>query len=338
MNEDATAVHQRLGLIDLHVDFVIQNRLFGYRPERRHGPGWRGQPLFNHCDLPRMADAAYGGACLGVHYFPWQSERGWRAALRQMDYIDTLAARDDVLRVREAGDWDLARAQQRIGIAVGVEGAHILNGRLERVEELRRRDVMYLTLAHFSRNDAVSPSMGLGANRARGLTGFGRELVQTLNGAGIAIDVAHVSAAGVLEACALSTAPVLCTHTGARAVHDSPRNLDDEGIDAVVSTGGAIGVIFGPIFLSGRLRAPTTCVADHVDYLVDRAGINHVAIGTDYDGWLPSIPNDQRDCRDLVVLTQELLRRGYTEGQLRRLYRENAVRVHGAVRAAGLLS
>ncbi len=79
--KDALALHHEIGLLDLHVDSLIVNRLFGYDPLKRHRAGRPGQPLFWHADLPRMREAGYGGACMGVHYFPWESEAGWRECL-----------------------------------------------------------------------------------------------------------------------------------------------------------------------------------------------------------------------------------------------------------------
>lgn len=328
---DVLRAHRDAAVIDLHVDSVIQNRLFGYTIEKRHRALLRGQPLFWHADLPRMRDAAYGGACLGVHYFPTESEAGWRAALRQIDEIHRLATLPGVRLATTSEDWLQAEQQGELALAPGVEGAHILNGKIERLDELAARSTAYLTLTHFSRNTAATPSMGRGANEQDGLTHFGREVVQRCNELGIAIDVAHVNMPGVLDACAHSSAPVLCTHTGAKGIHNSPRNISDAAIDKIASTGGAIGVIHGPIFLAGRLWASTERVADHIDYIVQRVGIEHLAVGTDYDGWLTTIPNDQRDCRDLVRLTSILLERGYTEAMIRRMYRENTVRVFKAV-------
>ena len=326
------------GCIDLHVDSIIQQRLFGYDVTARHRAGVRGQPLFWHADIPRMDEAGYRGAALGIHYFPWQSERGWKEMNRQIDYLDEICTVDDrVLRI--GGVDDFRRAAQRgcIGLMPGVEGAHMLNGRIERVETLAERDVAYLTLTHFSANSAATPSIGRGANEREGLTAFGRRLVGDLNRYGIAVDVAHVNTPGVIEACRTSNAPVLCTHTGVDGVYDDARNISDAEIDAIASTGGVIGIILAPIFLAGRLRADTDVVLDHYEYVIDRVGIEHVAIGSDYDGWVPTIPGDQRDCRDLVGVVDGLRHRGYGESALQKLVCDNVLRVFDDVEAASTM-
>lgn len=331
----ARALHARVGLIDLHVDSIIQNRLFGYDPRRRHRAGWPGQPLFWHADLPRMHDATYGGACLGIHYWPVEREGGWVECTKQIDVVDALGAADDTcLRVRCADDWDRAHETGRVALCPGVEGAHMLNGHISRVAELAARDVAYLTLAHFSKNAAATPSLGRGADETSGLSHFGREVVRACNAHGIAVDVAHVNTPGVLDACAASTAPVFCTHTGVKGVHDSARNITDEEIDAIAELDGAIGIILGPGFLTGSHRADHRCVVDHIEYVVDRVGWRHVSVGSDLDGWLPRIPNDMKDCRDLVKVTQSLLDRGHAEDDVALMLRANTMRVFRAVEAA----
>lgn len=323
------------GFVDLHVDSIIQQRLFGYRVDRRHRAGMRGQPLFWHADIPRMIEAGYRGAMMGIHYYPWESERGWREMNRQIQYLDEIARSDErVIRIRSTTDWKRARSEGKLGVAPGVEGAHMLNGRIERVDVLAERSVAYLTLTHFSANAAATPSIGRGANESEGLTAFGRRLIERLNAGGVAVDLAHVNTPGVLEACEVSNAPVLCTHTGVKGVFDGPRNISDAEIDAIASIGGVIGVIFGPLFLTGKWRAGTEAAIDHYEHIIDRVGVEHVALGSDYDGWLPTILSDHRDCRDMVRIIDGLRGRGYSEDALEKIASANALRVFKDVEAA----
>lgn len=332
---EARELTARAGVLDLHVDSIIQQRLFGYNVRRKHRAKLQGQPLWWHADIPRMHEAGYGGACMGIHYWPVEREGGWLECNKQIDYLDLIADNDpNALRIREPGDWRKALDANQVGIMPGVEGAHMLNGKIERVQELAKRDVAYLTLAHFSKNAAATPSLGRGADEVSGLTDFGKDVVRELNRNGLIVDLAHVNTPGVLDACAITTAPPLCTHTGVKGVHDSPRNITDEEIDAIAELDGAIGIIFGPGFLTGRLRAGTECVLDHIDYVVQRVGVSHVCIGSDYDGWMPSIPRDHKDCRDIVKVTFGLLQRGYTVDDVVKILSGNVHRVHQAVWAA----
>ena len=322
--DDALTLQREVGLFDLHLDSILQNRLFGYDIARRHRPGIAGQPLFWHADLPRMREGAYGGACMGIHGWPRESEARWEEMLRQIAVVDALcAAHDDLRRVHHNGAWSDVEPG-KICLMAGVEGAHMLNRRVDRVAELAKRGVAYLTLVHLAPNSAGTPGMGPGSNERDGLTPFGRDLVRALNDYGIAIDVSHLNQRGVLEVCALSRAPVFATHSGAQRINPHPRLLSEEALDAVRETGGVVGVIFAPNFLAGRIRKRSDVVVDHIEYLLDRLGEDHVAIGTDYDGWLPSIPTDMRDCRDAVVVTRQLLQRGHSAQVIRKVLRHNA--------------
>ncbi len=333
--ERARALQQRVGICDLHVDCIIQQQLFGYDIRKEHRRPMWGQRFIWHADIPRMIKAGYGGACMGIHYWPFESDRAWPSVSKQLDALDRLAADDPrVMRVNAPEDWDLARERGLMGMAPGIEGAHLLGGRLHRVEALAARGAAYLTLAHFSKNSAATPSMGRGANEVEGLTGFGRELVAELNRFGVAVDCAHVNTPGTLEICKLSSAPVFCTHTGVKAVREHARNITDAEIDAIAATDGAIGLMFSRQFLAGGgLPATSETIADHIEHIIRRVGPRHVAIGSDFDGWVP-IFKDQRDCLDIVKLTHILLQRGHSEEDVALMLRGNALRVHKAVRAA----
>jgi len=331
---EAQALCRKAIVVDLHVDMILQRRLFGYDLLKCHGAGWRGQPLFWHTDIPRMLEASYTCAALGLHYWPWESARAWREIRRQFEVMESLlSSRVRLARCAE----DIERAHQEGGLAVcaGIEGAHVLDGSLSALEEALERGCLYLTLTHFSKNAAATPGLGRGRDQRSGLTGFGRALVRRLNELGILVDVAHVNGPGVLEACEVSAAPVLATHTCVRALFDTPRGLNDDAIRSVAQTGGVMGVIFAPYFLSGRLWASVDILIDHIFYIAEVAGWEHVALGTDLDGWIATIPYEMRDCRDLVVLVERMLARGADELSIRGMLGENVLRVLRSVRGGG---
>ncbi|MEZ4461224.1 MAG: membrane dipeptidase [bacterium] len=311
-------------ILDLHVDFIIQQRLFGYDALKRHGAGMKGQPLIWHADIPRMQEAGYSGACLGIHYYPWESEKGFVEMQKQIDYLDDVVAKHpDVMRIEKPADGEVARDNGTIGLAPGVEGAHMLNGQLNRVDTLRERNVAYMTITHFSKNVAATPSMGRGANEVDGLTGFGKDLIAALQDNDIIVDVAHVNTPGTLDICDITTKPLFCTHTGIKGVYPHARNITDPEIDGIARSNGVIGIMFAPKFLTGHVRVDHTCVLDHIDYVVQRVGINHIAIGSDFDGWVP-IPNDMRDCRDIKLIEDGLAARGYSAEDILRITEVNA--------------
>lgn len=333
--ERARGVLARCGVADLHVDSILQHVLFGYDVRKEHRAGVRGQPLFWHADIPRMLQADYACAAMGVHHWPVEGPAATRNAHRQIDYLDELAASDPAcFRVRTPDDWPAAHEHGRIALVPGVEGAHMLDGSIAELERFCDRGIAYLTLAHFSKNSAATPSMGRGCNEDDTLTPFGEELVRTLNARGVVVDVSHLNQRCAIRAAELSEAPVFATHSGAQSVHRHARLLGDDAIDRVAEKGGAIGIIFSPGFLAGNRRAGSEAVVDHMDYIAERVGIEHVAIGSDYDGWLPAILSDHRDCRDVVRIAAEMLRRGYGEADVEAVMANNARRVVAGAWAA----
>jgi membrane dipeptidase len=335
IRDDVRAFHAAQIVIDLHVDSIIQQRLFRYDMRKRHRPLMRRQPFIWQADIPRMLEGGYTAAAMGIHYWPFEWKRGWRAVGKQLAYLERVVATDErVLLARTAADIERAHAEGKLALMAGLEGAHLLGGDLAHLDEAAARGALYLTVAHFSRNRACTPGMGRKSNQRDGLTDWGRELVARLEELALVVDVAHVNRPGVLDLCAVAKNPVFATHTCAVGLHENDRGLTDEGLAAVAETGGVIGIIFGPNFLRGTLNAPLDAVADHVAYVAEKVGGEHLALGTDFDGWLPAIPNDIRDCRDLPLLTQRLLDRGLSRETVAGMLGQNTLRVIRQVRGA----
>lgn len=162
-----------------------------------------------------------------------------------------------------------------------------------------------------------------------GLTAAGRDLVRRCNDLNIMLDVSHMNQRGFMELAALTTAPVVATHCGAHAVCRSSRNLLDEQLDVVRDSNGLVGVNFHVGFLrpdgADDADTPLTVIADHLDYMVDRMGIEHVAIGSDFDG--ATMPEPMGDCAGLPLLVDVLRDRGWSEQSLHALAHGNWMRV-----------
>jgi membrane dipeptidase len=288
----------------------------------------RRQPLFRHADVPRLIEGGVNLAVLGVHYWPWESSAGWKEVSIQLEQMDLLCEEDArVVKVSCMAELASAQEEGKLAVMAGLEGAHLLGGNLDLVPVAKERGALYLTLAHFSKNCAATPSMGRGSNNDDGLTPFGRELIIRLNEFKLLVDLAHVNGPGVLEACKLSRDPVIVSHSTAQGCYPHRRGCDDTCIRAVADTGGVVGIMFAPVFLAGRLNASIEKVVDHICYVMDLVGAEHVAIGSDFDGWIPTIPNDIRDCRDLPFLSQKLRDRGLNDQELSGVLGENVKRI-----------
>ncbi|MFC7609438.1 dipeptidase [Teichococcus aestuarii] len=198
-----------------------------------------------------------------------------------------------------------------------------------------------MTLTHNGHNlladSAIPrPDLGDGPVLHGGLSTLGRAAVAEMNALGLLVDVSHVAKSAMLQAVEISRAPVVATHTCVRALRDHPRNLDDQQMDALRATGGLMQITAVPGFLrspgaDGKVRARVADIADHVDYAVQRIGISHVGLSSDFDGgggvegWM--------NAADSANLTAELLRRGYDAESVGLLWSGNFLRVMRAAEA-----
>ncbi|MDP6935697.1 MAG: membrane dipeptidase, partial [Myxococcota bacterium] len=323
--QEAHEVHQSALVVDLHCDLLLTTHFTGWNWTRRHRPNpLPGAPLMGHTDLPRLRDGNIGCMALGMVVSPLRRRSGPRAIHRYLDMLHRQVERaPDSLEIACSSQAiRTARQRGRIACFAGLEGAHALNGQLDELPALKARGLGYVGLAHFTGNAACRPMVGWGSNDHSGLTDFGRELVDELNRLGIAVDVAHVNRPGLIEVCARSPVPVICSHTACTAVHRSPRGLDDAQLRAIADTGGVVGVIFVTPFIGpGGLEA----VVAHLNHLRRTIGVEHAALGTDWEGFA-LYPRDLNSADKLPLLTDALLRDGWTPQEILAVYGDNFLR------------
>lgn len=263
---------------------------------------------------------------------------------------------DEVLLVREASDILAAQEEGRIGLITGFQNAAPINGKIEYLELLHEMGVRIIQLTYNERN-----LLGDGCVEAAngGLSRLGRRAVEEMNRLGLVVDVSHCGERTTLDALELSSSPVFISHANVKALCPSLRNKSDAVLDALVKNGGVMGVAFwAPMtYKDPGIRPTLDDLLDHVDYLVGRMGINHVSIGSDlgegesreyYEsmflrggGLYPEITEDLGewygfDTRMVEGLesavafpkvTEGLLRRGYTDEDVRRILGENTLRL-----------
>ncbi len=315
-------------------------------------------------DLGRLAAGGVGAQFWSV-YVPCElsGDAAVTATLEQVDFVRRLVDRyrDRLALATTADDVEAAVADGRIACLMGAEGGHQVNGSLGTLRMLHTLGVRYLTLTH-EQNVAWADS-ATDVPAAHGLTGFGREVVGELNRIGMFCDLSHVSAEVMRDALDVATAPVLFSHSSARAVCDNPRNVPDDVLVRLAGNGGVCMVTFVSRFCSqpvsdwyaevlatveqrggSRHRTedvvpvvaerrvadpPPTCsvdeVADHVDHVRAVAGIDHVGLGGDYDGtsWLTE---GMTDVSSYPVLLEVLRNRGWSSADLARLAHGNVLR------------
>lgn len=316
-----------------------------------------------HTDIPRLIEGGVGGQFWSV-YVPADHPEPYATTLAQIELTVSMIERCERLeRVETAADIRRVRSTGRVASLLGAEGGHSIEGSLDKLRELRRRGVRYMTLTHTD----TTPWADSATDRRLhgGLTEFGHSVVREMNRIGMLVDISHVSEETMRHAMSTSAAPVIASHSNVRALAPHPRNIPDDVLEAIGRTGGIVMAVFFPGFVVAdtartmaglydvwrevRLRlagdegaiaaeldridreldvdcGTSADVCDHIEYIADRAGIDAVGIGSDYDG-MSLVPDDMPDVSSYPLLTAELLRRGWSESDVRKLLGENILRV-----------
>ncbi|HRY72076.1 MAG TPA: dipeptidase [Spirochaetia bacterium] len=330
----------RLPVVDTHIDY----------PEVRKPAEDLLLGTSGNFDHPRAVAGGLDAAFLSI-FVPAEDEEAGKAfakAEERLSLIEAdLAAHPEALALA-ASPEEVARnaAAGRLSLALGLENAAPIEGRLERVAAFRKRGVSYVTLCHLKNNHVCDSANDESGPRWGGLSPFGRELVAELNARGVMVDLSHVSEAAFWEALALTKAPPIASHSGLRSFTPGfERNLSDEMLAALAAKGGVVQIPFGSSFLSEKYRqtmsymalATVRDVALVVDRAVQVAGVDHVGIGSDFDGVGFSLPRELRDVSMYPNLVRELLRLGYSEEAIGKILGGNILRVWGEAIGAGRL-
>jgi membrane dipeptidase len=320
--------HRRALVIDLHTDCLIAARIGGLDLSRRHQAPWGlTAPWMLHADIPKLREGGIDAVCMGIVTHPWP-HRAYQRALVNISYADYVLDkyRKDLALARTPDQIESARREGRIAVMLGVEGMHMLAGRSERIELLYDRGVRYVTLAHFTTNRFAVSSADPFRRRAK-LGALGTEAIEIMNGLGMMVDVAHVHSDVVADVCRRSRQPVIASHSATRAINPVFRNMTDDDIKAVAGTGGVIGLIYASNWLAGSRPTPhLEVVVDHADHIRRVAGVDHLALGSDWDGFIKT-PDGMRDAADLPALTQLFFDRGYGPEEVEKILGLNFMRV-----------
>lgn len=326
-SDDAKALHAEHPAIDLHADTLMWSRWLGYDLHKAHEPPLFKAALGGHVDVPRMREGGMGAQFFGLVSLPIAERmRGLARVIdEQIDVLEVALARSpSALRlVKTADEVEACRRDGVLGALLGIEGAHALEGDVDRVAAFARRGVRYLGLLHFSANEVGYPAYGRGRRDGEGLTPFGVRVVEACEEHGVIVDLSHINKRGFLEACRIARKPPIVSHTGVLGAHEHWRNIDDEQLRAVADRGGCVGVIFCPEFLGGDGIAP---VVRHMKHVLDVVGEDGVALGSDWDGFI--VPTRElKDPRGLPLLTDALLAAGFSRTAIGKALRGNVMRV-----------
>jgi microsomal dipeptidase-like Zn-dependent dipeptidase len=335
----AVELHRSLAVVDLHADSLLWGRDLLHRSS------------YGHLDVPRLIEG--GVALVGLAAatrVPWRpnlernSDRGdlvrlialsrrWPKTARGdltaravflADRLRSMAAASDerLTVIERRADLDAylsARAAEpgQTAAFLSIEGAHALEGDPERLDLLARAGYRMLAPSHFLDTPFAGSAHG---EVKRGLTPLGRELLSRAEAAGIAFDVAHASSATIDDVLSLAARPVVASHTGVRAAVRGIRNLPDDQVRGIAATGGLVGIGFWPVACGGE---DVRSIARSVVAAIGLAGVDHVGLGSDFDGAV-SAPID---ASGMAAVTDALLAEGLSDAEIAAVMGGNAIRV-----------
>jgi membrane dipeptidase len=327
----ARALYDRAIVIDMHNDLPTKLLDEDYDPAIRH-PAGVGAGL-GHTDLPRLRESGITAVFLAAWVdatFARRTPDGSHArALAALDAARAFADRhpDALQLATHAADVRAAKASGRIAIFLGVEGGHAIEDSLDKLRALYARGARYLTLTWNNGNAWAGSSVGVDDTSRGGLTAFGREVIAEMNRLGMLVDVSHASEETVADVLAVSTAPIIASHSSARALADHPRNLHDAQLRAIAAAGGVINVNFYSRFIDPVFRAavdagvpdpprtPLSVLIDHIAHVAAVAGVAHTGLGSDFDG-ISALPEGIDDVTGFPRIADALLARGFAESDV----------------------
>jgi membrane dipeptidase len=329
-----------------------------------------------HTDFARLAQGGVGGQFWSV-YVPSPAPGTDPAApvtmtLEQIDIVHRMIARypEKLALALTADDIERSQRQGKIASLIGMEGGHSINSSIPTLRMMHRLGARYMTLTHglnvpWADSATDTPKLD-------GLSPLGEDIVREMNRLGMLVDLSHVSPATMADALRVTAAPVIFSHSSARAIADVPRNVPDEILRQIPKNGGVVMVTFVPGFISqdvadysrretaertrltGQLgtnteainkgvetwraanpspRASLLQVADHIDHMKKVAGVDHIGLGGDFDG-ITTVVVGLEDVSTYPMLVAELLRRGYTDEDVKKIAGRNILRVMRAAEAA----
>lgn len=367
----ARAIHARVLTLDTHADAPINLQKDGFDLGVAHEVKKGGTQI----DFPRMKQGGMDAMFFAVYMAqgprtPEGHARAKEKALDIFDRIHTSLRKYPNLAELATSPADAYRIEKlgRRAVFIGMENGYPVGEDLSLLKTYYDLGCRYITLSHFANNAICDSATDPDGPVHNGLSAFGREVVAEMNRLGIMIDVSHVSDKTFYDVLALSKAPVIASHSNARALCEFPRNMSDEMIRALAAKGGVVQVNFVSDYLrkpsdahrqalnsvrmagvgkvltpdvEARIEAKTDSikrvyaserasvvdVVNHIDHIVKLVGIDHVGIGSDFDGG--GAVNGVEDVSQIENLTIELVRRGYSEAQIAKIWGGNLLRVLG---------
>ncbi len=335
----AQTLHDSLIVADLHADFLLWNRNF----LKKNDYGLVDLPRMQEGNLSLQAFTIVSKVPKGINihkntgdtdqitlltlaqHWPFKSlsslkERALFQSRKLHDFAEKSNGKFVIIKTKgELANFMSARAKREKLSAgfLGIEGAQILEGNIANVKVMYDAGFRMMAATHFFDTKLGGSAHGVSLG---GLTNFGRQVFQEMQQRGMLIDIAHASPALIDDILAFATTPVVSSHTGVRGVCDNQRNLSDDHIKGIAATGGVIGIGFWDVAVCDF---SAEAIVKAIKYTAELVGVDHVCLGSDFDGAIES----PFDASGMALITEELIKQGFSEKDIRKIMGENTVRV-----------
>ena len=371
VSDHAMQVYRAAYVIDTHNDLPSKMADDSVNPDVRHPADMKVQS-----DLPRFLESGITAVFLSdfvnATYALQKPDASYARAVQLADSIHSFANRNpkQLIFATTAADVERAKKEGKVAILIGVEGGHAIEGSLDKLRDLYKRGMRYMTLTWNNGNSWAGSNAGLNGTSKGGLTPFGIQVIHEMNRLGIFVDISHVSDSTFWDAVKASSKPVIASHSSARALSLHRRNMTDDMLRAVAKNGGVVNVNFYPGFIDSAYQNATnratdpiwawrdsmvkqggdsvaltaeankraqaaldavprpalSVLLDHFDHIAKVAGVDHVGIGSDFDG-IEVTPQQMEDVTMLPRIAQGLLDRGYSDEAVTKILGGNMLRV-----------
>ncbi|MBS1789750.1 MAG: dipeptidase [Acidobacteria bacterium] len=298
-------------------------------------------------DIPRMKAGGLGAEFFSIYVAAKYAKEGG-AARRALDMIDGVYEQvrrhpESLQMAYTVADIRRIHRSKKIAALMGIEGGHAIEDSLSALRQFYKLGVRYMTLTHTNTNNWADSAGGIGnppEKRHGGLSDFGREVIAEMNRLGMMVDISHVGDETFWDVIEVTKSPVIASHSSCRALTNVPRNLTDDMLKAVAKNGGVVMINFYNGFINTEYAKPGDPVPtktaetatldmlmEHFDHAIKVAGIDHVGIGSDFDGVDGMLPPGMEDVSKLPTIAYELLKRGYSDADVKKVLGENLLRV-----------
>jgi membrane dipeptidase len=372
-------VHRSALVVDTHADTT--QRLLDSDFDMANPPAGSDA----HIDFAKAKAGNLGAEFFSIWVEPSEQNKG-KYAHRTLQLIDAVYRQaekhpDQMMMAFSPADIEKAHRQKKLAALMGIEGGHSIENDMALLRDYYRLGVRYMTITWSNTNEFADSSGDVNDPKVQhhdGLTQFGREVIREMNRLGMMVDISHVSDKTFWDTLTITRAPVIASHSSARALTDHPRNMTDKMLKAVGENGGVVMVNFFSSFIDNDFRVayaaqskernaavnkaeaewkaahpgeqvpyelsdkigkewaaklprpPLKALIDHIDHIAKVAGIDHVGLGSDFDG-VSSLPAGIDSAADLPKITEELMKRGYTAADMKKILGGNIMRVFGEV-------